>query len=375
MRITRRLLAVLLSAALLLPAAPCRAVETVPASADLEARMAEFLADYGLNEGNFSLCYYNTVTGEEYRFNDTAFWVAASTYKLPLNLYYYELEQSGELSPDSIVGGTTLANAHYQSLVWSNNEISIDMLYNLGNFRTYKERMRKYFTLTDEQIPAIYYADNYYCTAMMLDTLKYLYAGREQFAEMIGYMKEAQPGAYFDRYMEEYEVAHKYGYFVDDEAGVTAVNDTGIIFAPQPFLLAVYTSNAPAAEEALARACEMLTGYTVEQYEIAQEEAQRLAQEEAQRAAEEEARQQAEEEARRQAEEEARLAAEEEARLEAEEEARLLAEQEEARQQQSSGSAPGGSTAVWRAVLIGCAVFFLADLAVLISMLRKKRRK
>lgn len=57
--------------------------------------MEQFRSDYGLNEQNFSLCYYDTVTGEEYRYNDGCFMVAASTFKLPLNLYYYELEQSG----------------------------------------------------------------------------------------------------------------------------------------------------------------------------------------------------------------------------------------------------------------------------------------
>ena len=53
---------------------------------ELETLLTEFREEYGLNENNFSLCYRDTVTGEEYRFNDTAFLFAASTYKLPLNL-------------------------------------------------------------------------------------------------------------------------------------------------------------------------------------------------------------------------------------------------------------------------------------------------
>lgn len=232
--------------------------------------MEQFRSDYGLNEQNFSLCYYDTVTGEEYRYNDGCFMVAASTFKLPLNLYYYELEQSGQLSPDSLVGGMRLADAHYQSLVWSNNDVSIAMLYNLGSFRTYKELMRKYFTMEDSQITSAYYADNNYCTAMMLDALRYLYERRDQFDEMIGYMKQAQPGQYFARYLDGYEVAHKYGYYVDDDKGVTAVNDVGIVFTPQPFLLAVYTANAPGGEEVVARACQLLTEYSVWQYEQAQ---------------------------------------------------------------------------------------------------------
>lgn len=259
----RRLAALLLGLTLwTVPAAA--AVETQPASEDLTALMDDFRAEYGLNEGNFSLCYYNTVTGEEYRYNDTKFMIAASTYKLPLNMHYYEMEAAGEISSAAMIGATTLADAHYQSLVWSNNDVSIDMLYNLGNFRTYKNTMKQYFTMPDEEIDSIYYADNYYCTSMMLDTLKHLYEGGDKFAEMIGYMKQAQPGEYFKMYVTDYEVAHKYGYYVDD--GVTAINDTGIIYTPQPFLLAVYTSDAPGGAEVLGRAAEVLTEYTVSQY-------------------------------------------------------------------------------------------------------------
>lgn len=239
-------------------------------AATLDERMEQFRAEYGLTEQNFSLCYYDTVSGEEYRFNDKKFMVAASTFKLPLNLYYYEMEQSGGISPDAYIGGMSLSQAHYQSLVWSNNDVSIAMLYNLGNFRTYKDKMRTYFTMDDSEITSEYYADNNYCTAMMLDALKYLYQRQDQFGEMIGYLKEAQPGQYFDRYIEDYKVAHKYGFFVDDDKGVTAVNDVGIVYTPQPFLLAVYTSNANAGEEVVARACELLTAYNVEQYGLKQ---------------------------------------------------------------------------------------------------------
>ena len=257
----RRLAALLLG--LTLWTVPAAAVETQAASEDLTALMDDFRAEYGLNEGNFSLCYYNTVTGEEYRYNDTKFMIAASTYKLPLNMHYYEMEAAGEISSAAMIGATTLADAHYQSLVWSNNDVSIDMLYNLGNFRTYKNTMKQYFTMPEEEIDSIYYADNYYCTSMMLDTLKHLYEGGDKFDEMIGYMKQAQPGEYFKMYVTDYEIAHKYGYYVDD--GVTAINDTGIIYTPQPFLLAVYTSDAPSGAEVLGRAAEVLTEYTVTQ--------------------------------------------------------------------------------------------------------------
>ncbi len=381
MGILRRALAGLLAAAAL--AAPALAAEPAgaalpeaqPASEALTAVMDEFLADYGLNEGNFSLCYYNTVTGEEYRFNDEAFMIAASTYKLPLNLYYYELEAAGDVSPQTVIGGVTLADAHYQSLVWSNNDVSIDMLYNLGTFRTYKELMCRYFTMDEADIDYIYWVDNYYCTSMMLDALKHLYAGRAQFTEMLDYMAQAQPGQYIDRYIgERYDVAHKYGYFVDDEEGVTAVNDTAVVYAEDPFLLAVYTANAPGGETVVGRAAEVLADYTAEQ-----NAARLAAEEQARLEAEEQARLEAEEQARLEAEEQARQEAEEQARQEAEEQARQEA-QEQAQQEvrpetdgQPAEPSDGGGNTVWWIVLAAAAVFLAVDVAVLVRILRKRR--
>ena len=223
----------------------------------LEEAMEEFMEAYWLQEGNFSLSYYHPATGTAYTFCDETFMVAASTYKLPLNMYYYELERDGELASDAYIpgAGTTLDNAHYQSLVRSNDDISIGLLYNLGDFTTYKSCMRKYFTMTDEEIQAIYYADNYYCTRMMMDALTYLYDHSEDFTEMLGYMEEAQPGAYFKTYVTDYPVAHKYGWFEG------AVNDVGIIYTPEPFLLAVYTQNVE--EEVVGRAAELFQNYTL----------------------------------------------------------------------------------------------------------------
>ena len=234
------------------------AAAAAPSQESLDDVVADFMDEYGLNSENFALSYYNTVTGEAYGYNDTHMMVAASTFKLPLNLYYYDLERSGELDPDAYISGagTTLSDAHYQSLVWSNNEVSIGLLYNLGDFRTYKERMRRYFTMEDEEIDYIYYVDNYYCTRMMIDALTYLYDNQEDFSEMIGYMLEAQPGEYFKAGVpEEYDVAHKYGWYEG------AVNDVGIIYTPEPFLLAVYTQDVGA--QVVADAAALCTDYNL----------------------------------------------------------------------------------------------------------------
>lgn len=252
-------LCILLLAFLLTLSVPAMAYEipTDFTALTIDAAMEEFMQAYGLNENNFSVSFCNTVTGERYAFNDKTFMVAASTYKLPLNMYYYELEHAGTMASDVYISrvGTTLQKAHYESLVNSNNDMSIGMLYNLGEFRDYKNLMRKYFTMPDEEIDPIYYADNHYCTHMMMDALCYLYEYRADFEEMIGFMKQAQPGEYFKAGVTEYEVAHKYGWFEG------AVNDVGIIYTPQPILLAVYTQGVSA--DIVAKTAALFTAYAV----------------------------------------------------------------------------------------------------------------
>lgn len=268
----------LLASMLLALTAGVSAADAEPAEDTLETRVAQFMEENYLNEQNFSMSYYNTVTGESYAFEDTHMMVAASTYKLPLNLYYYQQELAGEIAPDALIAGVyRLSDCHYQSLVWSNNEISEAMLYQIGSFQEYKQTMRTFTDMTDDEIDPRYYSGNLYCTRMMMDALKYLYDHAADYEEMLSYMKEASPqNGYFRKYVTECEVAHKYGSFEGAE------NDTGIIYAGQPFLLAVYTQDV-AGEEICAKAARLMKDYTDEQYAI-QLEQERLETERCERA-------------------------------------------------------------------------------------------
>lgn len=236
--------------------------EAAPDTRTLEQLMDDLRAAYALDETNFSISYYNTVTGESYAWNDTCFMLAGSTYKLPLNLYYYQLEQAGELSPESSIGGTTLANAHYRSIVNFENEISHAMIDAIGSFPAYKQAMRKYFTMTDDEIDPVYYVDNHYCVRMMMEVLQYLYEHAADYPELLSYLLLACPDMYFKRDVTEYDIAHKYGSYSGYE------NDVGIIYASQPFLLAVYTCSV-GGEAICAQLARELTDYTDRQYAAA----------------------------------------------------------------------------------------------------------
>lgn len=258
----RKILILVLVVAALCITAAAYEVPTDFTDLTLEQAMEELMADYQLTENNFSMSFYNTVTGESYDFNENKFAIAASTYKLPLNMYFYEMEQEGKIDPNATFmwTGMTLSEVHRQSILFSNNEVSEAMTGYWNNYYIYRENMRKYSDMPLEEIDEYYYQTNASCTRMMIDTLKYLYDNSDRFEELIGYMKEAVPGQYFKAEVQEYEIAHKYGEVNE------FVNDVAIIYTPQPILLAVYTQGIYGAG-VCARIARLVTDYTVWQTE------------------------------------------------------------------------------------------------------------
>ncbi len=269
-------------------------------AAGLEAQMEPFLEKYGLNERNFAMGYCYTATGEIWYYNGDALMLGGSVYKLPLNMRVTEKVAEGVLSENDRVGGFALPQAQYLSLVHSDNAISQAMQkylvgYQASYYRAYPDEIAVYSGDFLDDIPEKYYSGNYFSARFMVNTLSYLYDHSEEFETILGYMEEAQPGAYFKRYTDEYVIAHKYGFFDG------AINDVGIVYTDTPFLLAAFTYNTGNGEEMLGRLCELLCSYTNEL------DAQREAEAAAARAARK---------AQTIAEYEARLAAEEAAEAE-----------------------------------------------------------
>ena len=81
----RLLLASIITIALIMPCSARAEHE------ELVAALETFIAGHGLNERNFALGF-RSVEGEEYLFNADKLFDTASLYKIPLNMYYYELE-------------------------------------------------------------------------------------------------------------------------------------------------------------------------------------------------------------------------------------------------------------------------------------------
>ena len=204
----------------------------------LDARVQQFVDEYDLDEDSFSLAYCNTVSGESWQYNGDTYMFAASTYKLPLNMYYYLQENAGNIDPNEAIGMYTLSQAHYLSIVQSDNPSSETLMYAIGSYAQYKDLMFETFGSQKYQeeggIDPITYQDNDYPADFLMDVLQYLYNNQDQFQQLLSYMSDPDQSNGFDNDLtQQTTVYQKQGWY-------DYVNDVAeIVMSDQPYLAVV----------------------------------------------------------------------------------------------------------------------------------------
>lgn len=251
-----RLLASLLIAALLL--LPCSA-RADGAADELEAAVGALFEEYDLSERNFALGFRALSDGTEYWHNADKLFETASLYKLPLNMYFYELEAAGEMASDESIYGVPLDYCHEQSLVYSNNELSQLMVDWIGSYRQFKEIAFGYTGLDESERGFDYYASGGFTARMMVGMLQTLWDDPETFGQEIEYLKEANPGEYLESGECGLEIAQKYGYEHYD--GILNICIAGIVYTDEPFLITVLTRGVGWAEVLMGELCDAFAEY------------------------------------------------------------------------------------------------------------------
>lgn len=178
----------------------------------LETRIQALVQKYGRDD-IFSVSYYNPETMEYYGHRDGVYMFAASTYKLPLNMYYYIQENSGEISPDAVINGYELSNAHYLSIMNSDNDASEALLYGLGSYSDYKNILFQtfgdsYYSNLNNLDPIIY-EENSFPSRFMLLVLQYLYNNQDSFQELLSYMSSPNQINAVDNEIREYATVYQ----------------------------------------------------------------------------------------------------------------------------------------------------------------------
>ncbi len=242
----RRILTIFLAAAVLAAALPLHA-HADSAEDSLRAALTGIMESHGLDESNVAFGYRRTTDWRQIWYNEDALFESASVYKLALNMYYYEQEAAGNIAPDAVYGGIPLSDCHRLSLQYSDNDVSRVMLdAAFPDFADYKRQAAAYAGIDERALSSDYLYSSKFSVRIMLGVLQYLYDSADTtFADAMVHLKAAQPGEYFKSGISEYEVAQKYGY--DTYDGPLYVATVGIVFAEEPFLLAVFTRGVAGA--------------------------------------------------------------------------------------------------------------------------------
>lgn len=237
-----------------------------------------FFEEHSVGAGFVTFGYYNTVTGEEHYYDGDKYVIAASMFKVPLNMLYAEKIANGEMDWDTKIYGIAYSNLLEWSIVNSDNQMAEYLWKNIGSYRTYRELICPYMGEDPETVDQMYWKNNYFTSRQIIHCLKTLYENPERFPRIVDTMLKAEPENYFNYHEQEYDIAHKYGYLEED--GALYMNDCAICYTDDPILIVMFTFGVPKPYDMLSDFCTLMCDYT--QYQTAlrhEEEAQQAEQE------------------------------------------------------------------------------------------------
>ena len=215
---------------------------------DIEA----YFQENGIDHEKVAYCITDLEHNIKYSMNEKDEFIAASIYKLPLAMLYYDKVNEGEYTLDSTFtysgymhedGGiissdygigsqVPLSDLLNDLIIYSDNDAGHILYENLGGWKEYKEAMTKY---TDSISENYYTMDNVTTANTMNDVVTYLYDHKEDYKGLIKNMEEAEPGEYLDR-DTQLSMPQKYGMYD------SALNSVGFVECNTSYSIVVLTS-------------------------------------------------------------------------------------------------------------------------------------
>lgn len=215
---------------------------------DIEA----YFQENGIDHEKVAYCITDLEHNIKYSMNEKDEFIAASIYKLPLAMLYYDKVNEGEYTLDStftysgymhedagvissdygIGSQVPLSDLLNDLIIYSDNDAGHILYENLGGWKEYKEAMTKY---TDSISENYYTMDNVTTASTMNDVVTYLYDHKEDYKGLIKNMEEAEPGEYLDR-DTQLSMPQKYGMYD------SALNSVGFVECNTSYSIVVLTS-------------------------------------------------------------------------------------------------------------------------------------
>ena len=218
---------------------------------DLAKDIEVYFQENGIDHEKVAYCITDLEHNIKYSMNEKDEFIAASIYKLPLAMLYYDKVNDGEYTLDSTftysgymhedagvissnygIGSQILLSDLLNDLIiYSDNDAGHILYENLGGWKEYKEAMTKY---TDSISENYYTEDNVSTANTMNDVVTYLYDYKENYKDLIENMEKSEPGEYLDR-DTQLSMPQKYGMYD------SALNSVGFVECNTSYSIVVLT--------------------------------------------------------------------------------------------------------------------------------------
>ena len=232
---------------------------------ELEKMVEDFITEHKLKKENFSIGFVYTATGDSWYYNPDTWYYPGSMYKIPLMMLLAEQVSNGVLDQEDQLYGMSVSQIEEYILTYSNNDWAHRIRTYLEGDEVWRADAKAYANIPDGSYSPDYMQYCYFSPRYLTEVVTTLYyGGEERFPNIIPCMKKANPGHYFalNEEMAGYEIAQKYGSFVDNN-NRNWNGTAGIIYTPNPIILTVMTLDASHYEKVIGDAAVMMTEYAL----------------------------------------------------------------------------------------------------------------
>lgn len=233
-------------------------------SEGIETEITQFMIDQGLDASNFSMSYYNPVSGESYAFNDSTFLPVGKLRFLPTHMYFYEEETRGTFespdpnAPEFTIGGMTLEDCRYHSIILAEETISEKMQAQIGNSNQYLELInQRYGLINSSALPREYWDGKHLSAEFLMNCIRTVSARPELFNGMMANYRLVQKADAFANGSVIYPIVQ-----IREEADgyITAVAE---VSAAQNFLLVASVKSVSGGDEVLGKLNKVICDYVL----------------------------------------------------------------------------------------------------------------
>ncbi len=199
----------------------------------------------------------NMNSGDRCYFAQNKVFVAASTYKLPLAMVYYDKINAGELKltdtfqylkRDLEYGGPTPYRFRFGSriklrtllsnmILYSDNTAAQILYRNLGGRHGFHKKASKYSDVVNYYKLSI--RGNYISSQFSHDCLKYLYSHKQDYKMLLSDMTDAW--GYFSDSGLKVKIAQKWGYYKGNQHNIA------VVYGRTPYIISVHTTGIRSA--------------------------------------------------------------------------------------------------------------------------------